>query len=255
MEDVFGQRSHPAYSSYSHIGDVQNLSFAVGLREDEANAELYVQKILPLCKIVPGKPVERRKRVATPSVDLIEVPEIVEMRARLLTIQRGNEQLEEEHESLTAKLKEAVANLETVEKRATALDDEVDQLTEQLMEERKRSLVAAQDAEAIKQCHADLCDQVQKAETNFAKLDAELATKKKQLVALEARSDLDMVFGAQTNDAPDKDDILSALEVTNLDKWPHIPPPIVDPFLGGLDMRIAEYRSRHRRAVFQEQGL
>ena len=67
---AFGTASHLAYSSFSHIGDVQNLSFAVGLRQDEENAELYVQKILPMCKIVPGKPLEKRKRQARFGTDV-----------------------------------------------------------------------------------------------------------------------------------------------------------------------------------------
>ena len=82
---AFGTPSHLAYSSFSHIGDVQNLSFAVGLREDEEHAELYVQKILPMCKIVPGKPLEKRKRTTQAvdiDVDAIEVPEIIEMRRK-----------------------------------------------------------------------------------------------------------------------------------------------------------------------------
>lgn len=217
---AFGPSSHPAYSSFSHIGDVHNLSFAVGLREDEANAELFVQKILPMCRIVPGKPLEKRQRRAPEEgVEVLEVPEIVEMRERLANIVRGNEQLEEEHASWSAKLNDATENLQAMEKRIFMLDEEVDQLNEQLMEERNRSLVANMDAEAVKKCNTELNKQVQRAEVTIAKLEAELGEKTTQLEALKACSDLDMVFGASDKDAPHKDDVRAAHEVEDLDYW------------------------------------
>lgn len=223
---AFGTASHPAYSSFSHIGDVQNLSFAVGLREDAENAELYVQKILPMCKIVPGKPVARRRRASTPdaNADLIEVPEILEMRERLQNILRGNEQLEEERKALNAKLMDAVESLETIEKRSVMLDEEVDRVKEQLMEERNRTLVANLDAEAVKQCHAELNEQVSRATVSLAKLEAELSEKTAQLAALRACSDLEMVFGGTSKDAPAHQDRADALEVTKLGRWPRAEP-------------------------------
>ena len=96
-EDSFGTGSHPAYSSFSHIEGVSNLAFSVGLREDQAVADEIVSKILPMSKIVPGEPVERRIRRLMADLgdtDLeaaaLEIPEYVELQDRLRELTTAN---------------------------------------------------------------------------------------------------------------------------------------------------------------------
>lgn len=221
---AFGTPSHLAYSSFSHIGDVQNLSFAVGLREDEEHAELYVQKILPMCKIVPGKPLEKRKRTTATvdvDVDAIEVPEIIEMRNRLKEILRGCDKMEVEEAQVVEALGTASEKLEMVEKRSSQIDEQLDGLNEQLMEERNRSMVASMDAEQTKAMHKELCEQVSISEVAITKLESELADKRRQLQALEECSDLEMVFGRRH--APQKEDLDLSREVAKLEDW-KLPP-------------------------------
>ena len=217
---AFGTPSHLAYSSFSHIGDVQNLSFAVGLREDEEHAELYVQKILPMCKIVPGKPLEKRKRTTATvdvDVDAIEVPEIIEMRNRLKEILRGCDKMELEEHQVGEDLNTAAEKLEMVEKRSSQIDEQLDGLNEQLTEERNRSMVASMDAEQTKAMHKELCEQVSISEVAITKLESELADKRRQLQALEECSDLEMVFGRRH--APQKEDLDLSREVAKLEDW------------------------------------
>jgi len=218
---AFGTPSHLAYSSFSHIGDVQNLSFAVGLREDEEHAELYVQKILPMCKIVPGKPLEKRKRTTQAvdvDVDAIEVPEIIEMRNRLKEIMRGCDKMEKEEHQVVLDLKQAAERLETLEKRSSQIDEQLDGYNEQLTEERNRSMVASMDAEQVKLSHTELCQQVDIAEVAITKLESELADKRRQLQALEECSDLEMVFGRRDRVVM-KEDVDLADDVAKLEDW------------------------------------
>ena len=112
---AFGTATAMAYSSFSHIGEVQNLSFAVGLREDEEMAALYVKKILPMSFYEPGKPLEERVRklpeVKDVDLEAIDVPEIAEMRQRLREIMRGCDKMEREEQRMETDLKAAMDRL------------------------------------------------------------------------------------------------------------------------------------------------
>ena len=103
------------------------MTFAVGLREDAANAEYYVKKILPMSFYEPGKPVEKRARAPpkdAPPVEALDVPELVEMRQRLRDVLRGCEKMEREEKQCAAELQAATDRLATVEKRSAQLDDQ-----------------------------------------------------------------------------------------------------------------------------------
>ena len=133
------------------------MTFAVGLREDAANAEYYVKKILPMSFYEPGKPVEKRARAPpkdAPPVEALDVPELVEMRQRLRDVLRGCEKMEREEKQCAAELQAATDRLATVEKRSAQLDDQLDQYDEQLAEERNRTLAASMDAEQTRAQHA-----------------------------------------------------------------------------------------------------
>lgn len=223
--EAFGAASHPAYSSFSHIGDVQNLSFAVGLREDPENVEKWVEKILPMCKIIPGKPVverEKRRGVGSVEVDLIEVPEILEMRGRLAAILKGNENLSDEHDQLAIELADALSSLEAIEKRSAMLDEEVEDLNDQLTEERNKSLVASMDAKCVIECNDELRRSVQREIQTLRDLETELEEKTNQLAKLRECSDIQMVFGGgeeKISALSVTDRELERLQVSKLDRW------------------------------------
>ena len=147
------------------------MTFAVGLREDAANAEYYVKKILPMSFYEPGKPVEKRARAPpkdAPPVEALDVPELVEMRQRLRDVLRGCEKMEREEKQCAAELQAATDRLATVEKRSAQLDDQLDQYDEQLAEERNRTLAASMDAEQTRAQHAELLEQVERGERAVA---------------------------------------------------------------------------------------
>ena len=197
------------------------MTFAVGLREDAANAEYYVKKILPMSFYEPGKPVEKRARAPpkdAPPVEALDVPELVEMRQRLRDVLRGCEKMEREEKQCAAELQAATDRLATVEKRSAQLDDQLDQYDEQLAEERNRTLAASMDAEQTRAQHAELLEQVERGERAVARLEAELADKEAQLRALEACSDLELVFGRR-DDEPDGAELVLRDEVSGLDAW------------------------------------
>ena len=197
------------------------MTFAVGLREDAANAEYYVKKILPMSFYEPGKPVEKRARAPpkdAPPVEALDVPELVEMRQRLRDVLRGCEKMEREEKQCAAELQAATDRLATVEKRSAQLDDQLDQYDEQLAEERNRTLAASMDAEQTRAQHAELLEQVERGERAVARLEAELADKEAQLRALEACSDLELVFGRR-DDEPDGAERVLRDEVSGLDAW------------------------------------
>lgn len=58
-------QSHLVFSDISHLGagagSLPTIKFAVGLREDLSADEL-LGKIMPLTKVIPGKPIEKAPR-------------------------------------------------------------------------------------------------------------------------------------------------------------------------------------------------
>ena len=197
---AFASGSHPAFSTFSHIEDVQQLTFAVGLREDAAHAEEYVRKILPMCRYVPGKATSERSQqsmlsVKACKVNVNEVPEVIEAKARLEAILAGNRKLEKDYQRAKEKMLETEATLKSIEKRSSVLDDSIDDLTEILMERKNLYLAACLDAEAARKENIELTKAVKDAEDTLAKYNKELKDKEDQLEVLEKRSDLEVVFG------------------------------------------------------------
>ncbi|WP_346361370.1 hypothetical protein, partial [Bosea sp. (in: a-proteobacteria)] len=137
---------------------------------------------------------------------------------RLRDVLRGCEKMEREEKQCAAELQAATDRLATVEKRSAQLDDQLDQYDEQLAEERNRTLAASMDAEQTRAQHAELLEQVERGERAVARLEAELADKEAQLRALEACSDLELVFGRR-DDEPDGAELVLRDEVSGLDAW------------------------------------
>jgi chromosome segregation ATPase len=126
--------------------------------------------------------------------------------------------MEKEESQVLIDLKQAAERLETLEKRSSQIDEQLDGYNEQLTEERNRSMVASMDADQVKHTHHELCEQVSISEVAITKLESELADKRRQLTALEECSDLEMVFGRRDR-AHLKEDYDLSQEVAKLEDW------------------------------------
>ena len=154
------------------------MTFAVGLREDAANAEYYVKKILPMSFYEPGKPVEKRARAPpkdAPPVELVSLHSVSKGFLGECGIRGGYFEL-------------------------AGFDPEVQ-------------------AQLLKLVSIGLCSNTMgQADVPAHQLRFELADKEAQLRALEACSDLELVFGRR-DDEPDGAELVLRDEVSGLDAW------------------------------------
>lgn len=106
-DDKKNPQQHPVYSDFSHIPSIGNISFAVGLRDDNAEANIF--RILPLTKIQPAiktsKPIPKKK-VVKKVVGQVQVEEDPECnRSDCLARRNKLSDLRNENENLRAQFK------------------------------------------------------------------------------------------------------------------------------------------------------
>jgi chromosome segregation ATPase len=141
--------SHPVYSDFSHVtSNVENASFAVGLREE--NGSRNIERILPLTKIIPAKPSTKRpprKTAPKKQVKVVEEeeeavcprPDCSARRLRLADLQMENEHLRSqfkmiENKVIASKHKKALAekNIAVTEEKNDNIRAQIDETQGQM---------------------------------------------------------------------------------------------------------------------------
>jgi hypothetical protein len=141
--------SHPVYSDFSHVtSNVENASFAVGLREE--NGSRNIERILPLTKIIPAKPSSKRpprKSAPKKQVKVVEEeeevvcprPDCSARRLRLADLQMENEHLRSqfkiiENKVIASKHKKALAekNIALTEEKNDNIRAQIDETQGQM---------------------------------------------------------------------------------------------------------------------------
>ena len=224
-EDSFGTGSHPAYSSFSHIEGVSNLAFSVGLREDQAVADEIVSKILPMSKIVPGEPVERRIRRLMADLgdtDLeaaaLEIPEYVELQDRLRELTSANASLRAQIEDIEGQIKLAQNKQAIAERNAKTIETNNDKLGEELDEVKSRTAILEVEAEETARENGELRAIVATKQGEIDKLEAQIAERRRLIAETQTSSTVEVIFKSSLARArePLEDDVSYAGEVASV---------------------------------------
>jgi archaellum component FlaC len=131
----------PVFSDYSHIaaGNVGNLKFAVGLREE--NTDEIISKMLPLSRFVP-KIVEKRssppKVVVVTEEKVCMRPECIARREKLEEFSSENEHLRVELRKFEAKVAAARNKMALTEKSIAMAEEENEGMKGQIEDVQNR---------------------------------------------------------------------------------------------------------------------
>eukprot|EP01035_Chromulina_nebulosa_P019845 gene19845-25794_t len=143
---------HPVYSDFSHLAshpnaDISSLTFAVGLREEDAEA--MVAKILPMTKIIPGevKPrLIRKKKIDIPIDDSAVClrEDCTARREYYAEIQSANAGLRKELRDLEVKVSNS-KNRMTLTEKSIQLQEEKNEMFRGLIEETQGKTLLLED--------------------------------------------------------------------------------------------------------------
>jgi hypothetical protein len=117
MASIEGSANHLAFSSFSHINDLSSISYAVGLREDDADSEAIIGRILPMARPKPGKPIEKRQpKVAEGPMADCDNPECIARQDRYRELGDANSGMRSQYEELEMQLKLTLNKLQLMDK-------------------------------------------------------------------------------------------------------------------------------------------
>ena len=176
----FSSPTHLAFSSFSHITDMPTLTMSVGLREDEKKTEEWVAKIIPMAKIIPGEPIERKIRSAVDLADsdvleaAMEVPEYVELQERLRNLVASNAKARDECEAMEASIRMLTNKIAIGEAKTQTLEEANDAKIETLHETNSRKAVIEIDVKECTRVNLQLQTQVNGLNREVDKLAAVL---------------------------------------------------------------------------------
>ena len=116
-EGTLSSPNHLAFSSFSHIQDLSSISYAVGLREDDADSEAIIGRILPMARAKPGKPVEKRQpKVVEGPLSDCDNPECLARQDRYRELGEANITMKAQYEELEMQLKLTLNKLQLMDK-------------------------------------------------------------------------------------------------------------------------------------------
>jgi hypothetical protein len=197
------QIEHPVFSDFSHIPSVGNISFAVGLRDDNAEANVY--RILPLTKIVPAlKPpkVVKQKIIKKVSGVVVEEEDVECLRADCIARRHKLEDLKSENENLRFQFK-IIENKLSASKHKKALAEKTIATTEEKNDSLRISIEDAQNRMDTIEAEIDVNENTNnKLRIKLAMLEEEVENLRIQaekdaevLLSMKVASVEEMVFG------------------------------------------------------------
>jgi hypothetical protein len=188
--------THMAFSSFAHIPDLQSLEFAVILRE-EGNGEELVSRMLPMSRIVPGQPVERKVReqpVAISTKIPCTRPECVAQRNRIQEMMDANEMLQDQLDEVEGSIRSVMNKIDNLEKSNKQAETANDELETQMTELDQRSALLEIEAEEGTRQKRELNKKVAQLEAEIEKLVAQTEERNKQREMAVAASSNQVVF-------------------------------------------------------------
>ena len=187
-----------AFSSFSHIGDLQSLSFAVVLRE-EGNGEDIVARMLPMSRIVPGVPEEKKKkrepRVAE-TKEPCKRPECEAQRSRLQEMRDANDLLQDQLDEAAAAAGAAESKAESAadaNRAALAANDELEARMSEL--DQKSAALEIEEEEGARQ-KRELRKKAEQLEKEIEKLRKQTEDRNRQREEAAASNQVEVVFAS-----------------------------------------------------------
>ena len=205
----FSSPTHLAFSSFSHITDMPTLTMSVGLREDEKKTEEWVAKIIPMAKIIPGEPIERKIRSAVDLADsdvleaAMEVPEYVELQERLRNLVASNAKARDECEAMEASIRMLTNKIAIGEAKTQTLEEANDAKIEALHETNSRKAVIEIDVKECTRVNLQLQTQVNGLNREVDKLAAQVEERLREARRAACR-DPQVVFGPPLSAAEER---------------------------------------------------
>ena len=188
--------THMAFSSFAHIPDLQSLEFAVVLRE-EGNAEEIVSRMLPMSRIVPGEPVEKKKREAPVAMSTkipCTRPECVAARNRLQDMEDANEALQDQLDEVEDGIRSVMNKMENIDKANKSAETQNDELETQMNELDQQSAALEIEAEEGSRQKRELNKKVAQLQAEIDKFMKETKDRDDQRERAAASNQVEVVF-------------------------------------------------------------
>jgi chromosome segregation ATPase len=196
---------HPVFSDFSHISTLGNVSFAVGLRDE--NGAKNIERILPMTKHIPARPVAPRniqKKASKKSAPVEEEQEVICQRPDCSARRLRLADLQQENEHLRAQFK-IIENKIIASKHKKALADKTIAATEEKNDNVRAQIDETQGRMEGIQAEIGLCEiGNQKLREKLATLESEIEVLREQaekdaevMRNLQSRSVEEMVFSAK----------------------------------------------------------
>jgi len=211
------ESDHLAYSSFSHIENIDDLSFAVGLRYgDEDDVTEAIGRIIPMSRILPGKPAQQRGgQKDEGSLEECDNPECLARQDRYRELADANVSLRTQYEELELSLKMTLNKLQLMDKANKLAEDANDKLQEQLDEIRGRTSILEVEGSEGQKVNSQL-------KTKLSGLETEIATLRKQAEERRiAKEEAERSSASEVVFAPRGDfrQTHESLDVAALEKW------------------------------------
>ena len=194
-DGTFSSPNHLAFSSFSHIQDLSSISYAVGLREDDADSEAIIGRILPMARAKPGKPMEKRQpKIAEGPISDCENPECLARQDRYRELGEANAGMRSQYEELEMQLKLTLNKLQLMDKSNKTIEDQNDKLQEQLDEIRSRTAILDAESAQGKTINDGLQGKLSVLEAEIATLRAQADERRRQQEEAERSSATEVIF-------------------------------------------------------------
>jgi len=187
-------------AAHSAIGE---LTFAVGLRSE--NPEEIVRRMLPLCVVKERPVVEKIKKLKTKvEVTICQLPECVQRREKLLSLNSENDALRAQMKGIESKLAASQNKIALTEKTMGLNEEKIDNLKGQIEDTASRIFTAVAEVEKLDAGNQELRDALKALEDEIESLknrtnDTEEETK---VVVDQLTSGDKVVFAPKRKNAP-----------------------------------------------------
>lgn len=182
-EKFFGNTpGHLSYSSFSHIGEMASLKFAVGLRPGDLDEEDIVAKMMPLAKIEPGFVPERKIRKIENKDDAKKLepcnrPDCLADMDRVKELAQANATLKAQLHDMERQYEATVSKFEAVEKANQASEENNEKLADELNEIKANKQLLQIEAERADFQKAEIKGRMEEMEAEILALEKEASEK------------------------------------------------------------------------------
>lgn len=188
----------PVYSDFSHMSAAQGLGsikFAVGLRED--NADAIIARVFPLTKIIPVEIKEKKPKKKPKKVEekVCSRPDCAARKEKLNELKDENKNLRLKVKALEAKVEATKNKIGLTEKSIIMSEEKNDTLNGQIEEAQNRILSIEGDVEKAESFNQTLRRQLQQLQQEIEAINSQTVEQNRQLQELlEDKTERKIIF-------------------------------------------------------------